>query len=202
MGTEDGDGKNPWLRVSAWLLPGLALGWLATLATLMHGVAMTLAAWGATVSVVLLAVVLMHWLRRLMHSLRRSRAAGGGGGGGDLAAENGDAAGQETAKASTKFPPDPAEPTLPPAPEKSLAPPVTNPDPHPGPWVGTPIVPGSAVPELRVLTAEEAAAVLRVDAELVKASISSGEFPGNRIGPHWLVEQGALARWLQGTYRS
>lgn len=190
MDTEEGGRKNLWLRVSAWLPPGLALAWLATLATLVRGVGMTLAAWGATVSAILLAVLLMNWLRR-----------GSSADGGDPAAGSEDAATGETAQASTPSPADPAEPALRPAPAKSRTTGMTNPDPDPGLTVGTPFVPGSPVPELHVLTAEEAASVLRVDAELVKASISSGEFPGNRIGPHWRVEQGALTRWLQGAYR-
>ena len=53
---------------------------------------------------------------------------------------------------------------------------------------------------LRVLTADEVAAVLRVDAKVVVAAISSGELPGNRVGTHWRVDQGALTRWLRGRY--
>jgi excisionase family DNA binding protein len=161
MDTEGSDGKNPWFSVSAWLPPGLALAWLATLATLMRGVGMALAAWGATVSAVLLAILLAQRLRR-----------GGSDDGGEPTAGDEDGAAEGTEQASTPFP------------------------------VATPVVPGSPIPELRVLTAEQAASLLGVEAEVVKASISSGEFPGNRIGTHWLVEQGALARWLQGTYRS
>ena len=54
--------------------------------------------------------------------------------------------------------------------------------------------------ELRILTAEEVASVLRVDTGQVITSISSGELPGNRIGSHWRVDRSALVRWLQGTY--
>ena len=53
---------------------------------------------------------------------------------------------------------------------------------------------------LRVLTATEVAAVLRVDTDVITTAISNGELPGNRVGDHWRVEQGALARWLQGAY--
>jgi len=198
MDTEESGGKSLRLRVSAWLPPGLALAWLATLATLVRDVGMALAAWGATVSATLLAILLMHRLRRGGSADEDDPAAGDE----DAAAEDVDAAAEETAQASTRSPADPAETALRPDPAASSATDGKNPDPDPGLAAGTPIAPGSPVPELRVLTAEEAASVLRVDAELVKASISSGEFPGNRIGPHWLVEQGALARWLQGTYRS
>jgi excisionase family DNA binding protein len=190
MDTEVSGGKNLRLRVSAWLPPGLALAWLATLTTLVHSVGMALAAWGATVSAVVLAILLIHRLRRV------SSADGG-----DPVPENEDAGAGIMAQASTPSPADPAEPALP-VPAESSAGDMKSPDPEPGLAVGTPVASDSPVPDLRVLTAEEAASALRVDAELVKASISSGEFPGNRIGPHWRVEQGALTRWLQGTYRS
>jgi excisionase family DNA binding protein len=64
MGNGKSDGRNLWLRVSewlhvsAWLPPGLALVWLATLATLVHNVGIMLAAWGATVSLLALIVLL------------------------------------------------------------------------------------------------------------------------------------------------
>ena len=54
---------------------------------------------------------------------------------------------------------------------------------------------------LRVLTATEVAAVLRVDTDVITTAISNGELPGNRVGEHWRVEHGALTRWLQGAYR-
>jgi excisionase family DNA binding protein len=59
---------------------------------------------------------------------------------------------------------------------------------------------GLEVVELRVLTAEEVASVLRVDTALIITSITTGELPGNRIGGHWRIDQGALTRWLQGPY--
>jgi excisionase family DNA binding protein len=58
------------------------------------------------------------------------------------------------------------------------------------------------MPELRVLTAEEVASVLRVDLTLVITSIANGELPGNRIGRHWRIDQGALMQWLQGSYQA
>ena len=45
---------------------------------------------------------------------------------------------------------------------------------------------------LRVLTATEVAAVLRVDTDVITTAISNGELPGNRVGEHWRVEHGAL----------
>ncbi len=188
MDTEESGGGNLWLRVSAWHPPGLALAWLAILATLVHSVGMTLAAWGATVSAILLFVLLIHRLR-----------IGGPADDDDSPTGKQDAAAEEEAQTNA---PSPAEPVLPPT---SAEPPGTvekKPDPDRGLKSCMPVVPDSPVPELRVLTAEEAASVLRVDAELVKASISSGNLPGNRIGSYWLVEQGALIRWLQGTYKS
>jgi excisionase family DNA binding protein len=55
---------------------------------------------------------------------------------------------------------------------------------------------------LHVLTAEEAALLLRVDVDVIIVAIGNGELPGNRIGSHWRVDQNALVRWLQGTYRN
>jgi excisionase family DNA binding protein len=46
------------------------------------------------------------------------------------------------------------------------------------------------------------ASVLRVDADVIILAIGNGELPGNRIGNHWRVDQEALVRWLQGTYRN
>jgi excisionase family DNA binding protein len=191
MGTGESGRMNLRLRVSAWLPPGLALAWLATLVTLVRSVGIALTAWGATVSAVLLAALLIYRLRN-----------GNPADDDDPAEGNEDAAAREPVRASTPSPADPAESARRATPAES--PGTGKKDPHPGPGLraGTPVVPGFPVPELRVLTAEEAASVLRVDAELVKASISSGELPGNRIGPHWLVEQGALTRWLQGTYKT
>jgi excisionase family DNA binding protein len=55
---------------------------------------------------------------------------------------------------------------------------------------------------LRVLTAAEVAAVLRVEADVIVTAISNGELPGNRIGGYWRVDQAALMRWLQGKYET
>jgi excisionase family DNA binding protein len=74
VGNSKGDRKNLWLRLSellrlsAWLPPSLALVWLATLATLIHNVGITLAAWGATLSLVVLVVLMAQ-----RHASRRAR---------------------------------------------------------------------------------------------------------------------------------
>jgi excisionase family DNA binding protein len=59
----------------------------------------------------------------------------------------------------------------------------------------------AVIPGLRVLTATEVAAVLRIDRDIIITAISNGELPGNRLAGHWRVDQGALIRWLQGAYR-
>jgi excisionase family DNA binding protein len=68
------DGTGPWLRVSAWLPPGLALGWLATLATFVRGVGTLLTAWAATVSLVVGTVSLIVLLARLRPTVSPSNA--------------------------------------------------------------------------------------------------------------------------------
>ena len=85
MVKDESGGTNPWLRaskwlrISAWLPPGLALGWLAALVTLIHSVGLAVAAWGATVSVVLLLVLLVGQLQRATtqkHSIGNQTPAG------------------------------------------------------------------------------------------------------------------------------
>jgi hypothetical protein len=143
---------DPWSRPSAWLPPGLALTWLATLATFVHGVVNLFLHWVATVFLALLVVFAVRLVRR------RSRTAAG---------------------------PVPS-PALPAEAEAPRHPDTT----------------GSAVTsELRVLTADEVASILRVDKNSVIRSIGAGDFPGNRIGEDWRVDSRALVRWLQGAYR-
>jgi excisionase family DNA binding protein len=212
--------------MSAWLPPGLALGWLAVLATFVRGVGALLAAWAATVC---LAVLLAR--RRTETSpgdpseagqdpVAPEHASGSrdaptpsrvspptpAGGDGGLRDGATDSAGT-TEKAVGPAPHDPhpeSAPGSPGAPVPVGSPPRAEPG-------GT--VPGLSVPTealatgqivatlgLRVLTADEVASVLRVDAKVIVAAISSGELPGNRVGTHWRVDQGALTRWLQGRY--
>jgi excisionase family DNA binding protein len=167
------------LRISAWLPPGLALGWLATLATFVHSVGIALTAWGATVSVALLAALLV---TRLQGASNRNGSPDG--------------------KAPIGGAPAARLGTLPSAPPAETAPPPAEAGSRldSGVTSGTSIATSPSAVEPRVMTADEVASVLRVDTKLVIASISSGRFPGNRIGNYWRVDQEALTRWLQGTY--
>jgi excisionase family DNA binding protein len=212
--------------MSAWLPPGLALGWLAVLATFVRGAGALLAAWAATVS---LAVLLAQ---------RRTGTSPG-----DPSEADRDPEAPERASGSGDAPTSPRVSPHTPAggvgalrdgatdsadtTEKAVRPAPHDPDPEPAPGSpGTPVpvgspppavlgaaVPGLSAPTgqlatgeivatlgLRVLTADEVAAVLRVDAKVIVTAISSGELPGNRVGTHWRVDQGALTRWLQGRY--
>ncbi len=47
-----------------------------------------------------------------------------------------------------------------------------------------------------VLTLAEAAALLRLPEETVRASALAGELPGRAFGEEWRFERGALLRWL------
>lgn len=166
MDNGDDDRRNLWLSVSkslgvsAWLPPGLALAWLATLATLVHNVACAVAYWGATVCLAVLSLLVARLLQWAWRRWRRRKAPPGGVSSdtatGQLVA-TGDAASASVA-----------------APEMS---------------------------ELRVVTAEKVASVLGVEERLVISSIRDGQFPGNQIGNHWLIDEGAVVRWLRGSYR-
>lgn len=209
MANGKSDGTGPPLRISAWLPPGLALGWLAVLATFVHGVGGLLTAWAATVS---LAVLLARW-----HPAASSAAARAGGSDQDpmpsstasLPDRDEEARGGADSANTTE---NAATPTR--GPDPTSAPKSTD-EPAPGDsstrsapsaTVSTGQTEQSATAEiatvfgLQVLTAAEVASVLRVDANLIVAAISNGELPGNRIGSHWRVNHGALARWLQGRY--
>ncbi|MET8148879.1 helix-turn-helix domain-containing protein [Actinoplanes sp. NPDC049668] len=47
-----------------------------------------------------------------------------------------------------------------------------------------------------VLTLEEAATYLRMDATVVLGELDAGRLPGNRIGSHWRIRSAALIAWL------
>ena len=49
-----------------------------------------------------------------------------------------------------------------------------------------------------VLTLEQAAALLQVDAAEVAALADAGELPGRRIGGEWRFPRAALLEWLGG----
>lgn len=183
---------SPRRRISAWLPPGLALGGLAVLATFVHGVVRLLIVWAATCSLVVLLVLLVLLARRRPAEASGIRA--------------------ETESAPTGEPDDapPAPAGLHPATDAQAVPPPSDPREE----TASSAVSGpagrerqlataetSASLELRVLTAAEAASVLRVDLDLITGAIRDGEFPGNRIGNHWRVDYGALVRWLRGKYR-
>jgi excisionase family DNA binding protein len=188
MVKDESGGTNPWLRaskwlrISAWLPPGLALGWLAALVTLIHSVGLAVAAWGATVSVVLLLVLLVGQLQRATtqkHSIGNQTPAGVDG-----SEQPGVASAAASAETAEALPPLATTDAVPGPVHASVASTVTS----------------SSVSGLQVLTVEEVASVLRVDTKSVITSISNGELPGKQIGSHWRVDLGALTRWLQGPY--
>ncbi|MGO9902333.1 MAG: helix-turn-helix domain-containing protein [Solirubrobacteraceae bacterium] len=47
-----------------------------------------------------------------------------------------------------------------------------------------------------VLTVEEAAALLRIDAHTLLGAAERGELPGRQIGEHWRFARAALLDWL------
>lgn len=202
---------SPWLRMSAWLLPGLALGWLALLATFIHSVGSVLTTWAATVAL----AVLVARRRPARSAHGQSEKASDRTGTADPAAHT-----SSLPEASQAAPPperevaegiDRSADTGQPDPPAGtvVAEPANAPDSPksaPGPAVSAAIGQASELPHagtasgLRILTAAEAASVLRVDVDLVITAIGNGELPGNQIGNHWRVDLGLLARWLQGEY--
>ena len=52
--------------------------------------------------------------------------------------------------------------------------------------------------ELEVLTLEQLATVLDVDAETVRALAESGELPGRKLGDEWRFSRVAVMDWLAG----
>lgn len=176
------EGMSPRLPGSAWLPPGLALGWLAALAAFVHGVTDLVVTWVATVS---LALILARW---------RSPRPG-------HPAETGNIQTKALDPASPSPPSLAAPATSPSAPRRThrLAPEMTtsalvSPPEPPSPTES------AVMPGMRVLTATEVASVLRVDIDAIIRAIRNGELPGNRIGEDWRVEAGALENWLQGAY--
>jgi excisionase family DNA binding protein len=185
-GKSGGTGARP--RISAWLPPGLALGWLAVLATFVHGVGRLLGVWAATGTVVFLFVLLVTQVRR------RTGSASG-------ARPQAESNPPRTSPATTEHPQATSSHTTSvlPATEEGTAGRSVSGTASQSAQLGTAEVPVAL--ELRILTAAEVASVLRVDTDVIIKAISDGEFPGNRIGSHWRVDQGALTRWLQGKYR-
>lgn len=56
-------------------------------------------------------------------------------------------------------------------------------------------------PAIRILTADEAAALLRVHPDHVRRLIKRGEMPGRRIGTTYRVLEHELLAYMQGTWR-
>ena len=54
---------------------------------------------------------------------------------------------------------------------------------------------------IRVLTAEEAAALLRVETAAVIAAMESGRLPGNNITGQWRCAESSLTAWLNGSWQ-
>ena len=192
------DGMGLRFRTSAWLTPGLALGWLALLATFAHSISTLLTTWAATVSLV---VLLVRWLPEMLPS-SRSRATsdpeeGEGSttdrGRGPNSTTSGTHSPDSASGSSSKAEPTSDENSASSAVDRTVSS-AEGRSEHPVVGEVTEAL------ELRVLTAAEVASVLRIDSNLIIAAIDKGEFPGNRIGNHWRVDQGALARWLQGKY--
>ena len=188
-GESDRMGTRP--RISAWLPPGLALSWLAVLATFVHGGSRLLAVWAATALFTFLFVLLILQVRRRIGGASGTRPQTGS----DLAAapEGSSATTELSSATSSQTAPLPSET------EEGTAGKAASDTAGQTAQLAT--TEALAVLELRILTAAEVASMLRVDTGVITKAISDGEFPGNRIGSHWRVDQGALTRWLQGKYR-
>jgi len=216
MSSDGSERRNLWvplsklLRVSAWLPPGLALGWLATLATLIHSVAVALGDWAATVCLVVLLLLLV---RRQPSPHRDSSGA----------------VPSQPVSAGTAVTGSPGRQAVPSATEARsggenpplITPPLITPD-NPSSVPGIAAVPASADPgapadsmhqagpwrsvspiasEFRILTAGQVAGVFGVEEAMVIEAISNGHLPGNQFGGKWLIHQGTLVGWLRGSYR-
>jgi excisionase family DNA binding protein len=49
-----------------------------------------------------------------------------------------------------------------------------------------------------VLTVEQAAALLQVDAETIRTLARDGDLPGRKVGREWRFSRAAVLRWLAG----
>lgn len=54
------------------------------------------------------------------------------------------------------------------------------------------------VKELEVLTLEQLAALLELDADAVRASAEQGDIPGRKLGEQWRFSRAAILEWLGG----
>lgn len=191
MANEESDGIGTRPRVSAWLPPGLALSWLAVLAMFVHGGGRLLAVWAATTVLTSLFVLLILQVRRRIGGAPGTRPQTDS----DLAAApRGSSATAELAPATSSQTASLLSET-----EEGTAGKPASDMVSQMAQLATTETP--AVLELRILTAAEVASMLRVDTGVITKAISDGEFPGNRIGSDWRVDQSALTRWLLGKYR-
>ena len=221
MGSGESGRRNLWLalskalRVSAWLPLGLALAWLATLATLIHSVAVAVGDWAATVSLVILLLL----LARRRQPSPPSDSSGtvpvqpvsAGPGATVSAAAPVVPSGGEARSGGENHPPiAPDSPSrVPDTPsrvrETAAAPasarPGTASDVTGKHQAGPSNAVSPIVSEFRVLTAGQVALAFGVEEHLVIEAISDGHLPGNQFGGKWLVHQGTLVRWLRGSYR-
>lgn len=199
MGSDESERRDLWLslskslRVSAWLPPALALGWLATLGTLIHSVAVAVGDWAATVSLVILLLLLTRRRQPPPHSdsSRTTPAQPVSAG----TAVTGSAAAEARPGGESPPPITPDNPSG--APHIEAAPVSAG----PGTATGPPHAVSIVASEFRILTAGQVASVFGVDERMVIEAISNGHLPGNQFGGKWLIHQGTLVRWLRGSYR-
>jgi len=213
MGSGESDRRNLWLslpksiRVSAWLPLGLALGWLATLATLIHSVAVAVGDWAATVSLVVLLLLLARRRQPSPHTDSSGTVPAQPVPAGTAAIVSATAPVASAADARSggeNHPPiAPDSPSR--VPDTAAAPasarPGTATDVTGKHQAGLPHAVSPIASELRVLTAGQVALAFGVEERLVIEAISDGHLPGNQFGGKWLIHQGTLVRWLRGSYR-
>lgn len=220
MGSGESGRRNLWLslskslRVSAWLPLGLALGWLATLATLIHSVAVAVGDWAATVSLVILLLLLARRRQPSPHSDSSGAVPAQPVSAGTAATVSATAPVASAAEARSGGENHP--PIAPDSPSRVPDMPSRVPDTAAAPASARPGTatdvtgkhqagPSHAVSpiasELRVLTAGQVALAFGVEERLVIEAISDGHLPGNQFGGKWLIHQGTLVRWLCGSYR-
>jgi excisionase family DNA binding protein len=56
----------------------------------------------------------------------------------------------------------------------------------------------ASAPELEVLTLEQLAELLTLDAETARALAEAGELPGRKLGDDWRFSRRAILDWLSG----
>lgn len=185
-------------RPSAWVKVGLALAWLAFLASRINDAESVIVTWTATLGALTVAgrrLPRRDTLRRAGQSpseepltgtpseqANESRTGDGPGPGHGHGSD---------VKSTGEHPQTPRSHQ--PSPAIHVA---------PGPAVRTDRLMADGVPPgalpVAVMTGEEVAAFLRVDLELVVAAIRAGQLPGNELGGEYRVFGRSLQRWLDG----